>query len=592
MARYAQGASAFAAGPAQAYAAPDYCPPVCPECGGLECLCRPRFFAGQILTDEDLNALQNYLIEKNRLHNRYLHGWGVVCGLEVRCHACDNYVTVETGYALSPCGDDIIVCRQDTVDVCALIGQCRRVDRRYPECEPPRPTDTNCAGVTEDWVLAICYDEKTARRVTPLRGGGGMGGCRCGGAGSCGCGCRSSGNGHANGHGNGARSAPQSCEPTRICEGYAFSVYKAPRPDPAAARGAPQSEMAERIVACLKLLLDRLGGLAQGVGKDPTPAQLYALCCDLKERLLDFIAEHPIYDCTAYERLSRIVCPSPPPLGTDASHYGDAVRDAFVEMATVAAEYLRYCICSALLPACPEPVASNCVPLATVTIRKSDCRVLRVCNIGPRRFVVTFPNLGYWLNLSGLSEVLRQTIERLCCRPFSELKLGGGDRPAAATAGEATTSTAPGSVSMAQQNDAVKTGDPRFVSPTLALLSETWSNRTRTTDSRTLLLGALGVRGENDLPLASQVEMDNPVPFIAINQVLRPVVEALFAADVDRELAARQTADKTGAAAGVPSPGAPDPGEVARLSRMVEELQRTVAAQGQEIQKMKGGGNT
>ena len=55
----------------------------CPECGGLECLCRPRFFAGQLLTDEDLNLLNHYIIEKNKLHNRYLHGWGVVCGLEV-----------------------------------------------------------------------------------------------------------------------------------------------------------------------------------------------------------------------------------------------------------------------------------------------------------------------------------------------------------------------------------------------------------------------------------------------------------------------------------------------------------------------------
>ena len=26
---------------------------VCPDCGGLECLCRPRFFAGQLLTADD-----------------------------------------------------------------------------------------------------------------------------------------------------------------------------------------------------------------------------------------------------------------------------------------------------------------------------------------------------------------------------------------------------------------------------------------------------------------------------------------------------------------------------------------------------------
>src|SRR5215468_10182302 len=58
----------------------------CPDCGGLECLCRPRFFAGQLLTEQDLNRLDQYIIAKNRLHNRYLVGHGVVCGLEVRCH--------------------------------------------------------------------------------------------------------------------------------------------------------------------------------------------------------------------------------------------------------------------------------------------------------------------------------------------------------------------------------------------------------------------------------------------------------------------------------------------------------------------------
>jgi len=104
-------------------------PAVCPECGGLECLCRPRFFAGQLLTDEDLNLLDHYIVEKGKLHNRYLQGWGVVCGLEVVCNPC-NAVTVRAGYALGPCGEDIVVCADQTVDVCALIKKCRDTERR------------------------------------------------------------------------------------------------------------------------------------------------------------------------------------------------------------------------------------------------------------------------------------------------------------------------------------------------------------------------------------------------------------------------------------------------------------------------------
>src|SRR5690242_15562766 len=147
--------------------------PVCPACGGLECLCRPRFFAGQLLTEEDLNRLDHYIVEKNKLHNRYLHGWGVVCGLEVFCHPCAGQVSVTSGYALSPCGEDIVVCQNDTVDVCALIDRCREQERPHLDCESPRPAGTaECQDVPEHWVLAIRFAERPARGVTALRGGG------------------------------------------------------------------------------------------------------------------------------------------------------------------------------------------------------------------------------------------------------------------------------------------------------------------------------------------------------------------------------------------------------------------------------------
>ena len=54
--------------PAAAPKRPDPCAddrPACPACGGLQCLCRPRFFPGQLLTDEDLNRLKG-LIEAGK----------------------------------------------------------------------------------------------------------------------------------------------------------------------------------------------------------------------------------------------------------------------------------------------------------------------------------------------------------------------------------------------------------------------------------------------------------------------------------------------------------------------------------------------
>src|SRR5262249_48722469 len=134
------------------------CPPPCPACGGLECLCRPRFFAGQLLTEEDLNRLERYVVEKDKLHNRYLNGWGVVCGLELVCDPCSTTnVTVRTGYALSPCGEDIVVCKEPSVNVCDLINRCRPTS--HPDCDPPWTAAPNsaCLEGVERWVLAICY---------------------------------------------------------------------------------------------------------------------------------------------------------------------------------------------------------------------------------------------------------------------------------------------------------------------------------------------------------------------------------------------------------------------------------------------------
>src|SRR3712207_3297637 len=107
--------------------APQTCDPlpVCPACGGMVCLCRPRVSAGQLLTDEDLIRLDTYIRGKNRLHNRMLHGWGTVNGLEVRCTPCEDTVTVGAGYALSPCGEDIVLCHDTEVPVCDLINACR-----------------------------------------------------------------------------------------------------------------------------------------------------------------------------------------------------------------------------------------------------------------------------------------------------------------------------------------------------------------------------------------------------------------------------------------------------------------------------------
>ena len=80
------------------------------DCCEIECLVHPRFFCGQLLADQDLTALVDWVKAKGTLA-RYRHGWGVVCGLEVHCGK-DGSVTVSPGYAMDCCGRDIVVCEE------------------------------------------------------------------------------------------------------------------------------------------------------------------------------------------------------------------------------------------------------------------------------------------------------------------------------------------------------------------------------------------------------------------------------------------------------------------------------------------------
>ena len=89
----------------------------CACCG--EAVERLRYFPRQLLTADDMDAEQKFILEKLRLHNRYLHGWGVVCGFEVEpvTNAKGWQVRVCPGYALSPCGDEISIDECITVDL-------------------------------------------------------------------------------------------------------------------------------------------------------------------------------------------------------------------------------------------------------------------------------------------------------------------------------------------------------------------------------------------------------------------------------------------------------------------------------------------
>jgi hypothetical protein len=90
------------------------------ECGPTDpaTLERPRYFAGQAITAEDLTQEQIYFREKLRRHNRLLHGWGIICGLDVGA-AGGCHVQISPGYAIDQTGEEIVIPEPVRLDVCA-----------------------------------------------------------------------------------------------------------------------------------------------------------------------------------------------------------------------------------------------------------------------------------------------------------------------------------------------------------------------------------------------------------------------------------------------------------------------------------------
>lgn len=82
---------------------------------------RNHFFTGKMMGAGEFSAETRYHGEKLRHHNVRLHGWGVVCGLEVLQHPSidcrKRYVVVSPGSALDCCGHEILVVDEETVDV-------------------------------------------------------------------------------------------------------------------------------------------------------------------------------------------------------------------------------------------------------------------------------------------------------------------------------------------------------------------------------------------------------------------------------------------------------------------------------------------
>lgn len=174
---------------------------------------RLRWFTGRFITARDLTDEQDYHLDRHRLHNRLLHGWGAVCGLKVHSHdradCAHEWVWVDAGIAIDCHGREIVLPHREAVhwavdptltsDDDALAVLCIR----YEEClTEPLPaivggceggTATELGRVVERWRFEVhlVSDDHADPWAGLLRGASGDPSCRddCGSGSPCDDGC-------------------------------------------------------------------------------------------------------------------------------------------------------------------------------------------------------------------------------------------------------------------------------------------------------------------------------------------------------------------------------------------------------------------
>src|SRR5258708_1414054 len=435
----------------------------CPACLGLQCLDRPRYFSGQLLTEADLNSEQEYMLAKNRLHNRYLHGSGIVCGLQVTCSKTKGAVTIQSGYAIDPCGNDIIVCNAQDFNVIQRIQE-RAKERKKQPCDPIAPPQhEHCQDLERHYCLTIAYHERETRLSPTLRQGsatnasqgkGSTCGCQSNGK-KNGCGCNNSTSSASSQSTNsvyqamntasmpssGSSSVPVSCQQTRILEECQFDIIEVPPNYCADAREVLEDTLLEKVIECVTSLYGFLDkklprsayetllplAFMEKIEEATSLDELYRSCCYLRQTVHELYKCDPLKThCQTLDVLHEVCCEPPPGCDSSSEEVAREARTTYVEQScatlynllALLIQYVLDCICQALLPPCPEN--DDCLILACLTVRKDE--IIDICNFCHRRYAGSFPALYYWLSLVPVIPLLAYAVERICCYDWLSLE--------------------------------------------------------------------------------------------------------------------------------------------------------------------------
>jgi hypothetical protein len=344
-------------------------------CCKLTCFERPSYFCGQLLSDTDLTLEETYFREKNKLYHRTLDGFGVVCGLRMKCDChCKGHITIGDGFAIDCCGNDLVICQPESFDVIAELRKKKWLIEP-PEgcCEEKefRERERDCHS-RQCFYIGICYSEEPIDYVTPYT-------TEC-------------------------SPGPGPCQPTRVREGVRFEIY-----DELPVRPDPLKEIEKRIARCFHIFCE--GQFARGLER-LAPCILDILCTDTKvdkgkketaerqeevrqnpHRLFEelralFLHQLRIcpdqYNCDLEYEVCKLCAPT-----REREGEGFPALECFKKLLELIERYVFSCVLAEFAFLCPEPPEACCVLIGSVEVE--DGRLTRVINY-PRWYLWSFAN--------------------------------------------------------------------------------------------------------------------------------------------------------------------------------------------------------
>ena len=139
----------------------------CPQCSSIA-MERNRFFTGKYMSARDFRDEQAYFVSRHRLHNRLMHGWGVVCGLDVRPHRpeCPGQVVVSCGIAIDCCGRELVLEESRVVSI--WVPPDQPLDEPKTVSKQPREASVPDRPPTLTYLLILRYEEVEIECVPAL----------------------------------------------------------------------------------------------------------------------------------------------------------------------------------------------------------------------------------------------------------------------------------------------------------------------------------------------------------------------------------------------------------------------------------------